>query len=366
MASIANVYEGARLSVSGGDFDNIVNYTTIDSPGRGVFEAYEGSTLNLTDISITRSYPFADAIDVDSESALFFGTIQGTDAQLNMENRSINDSYGAGAVAWTGGTANIVSSVIKESGGLEILDGTTQQGVLNFVNSILYMTGGDNLSQTNRIQAVSGGEANITASSILYDALSTSELCDYVSYECNGMPLTALLDGVLNFDSSVAVPINASLAFPGKDSYHEYTGGDLRADEYSFIGATDAQIASVVRAVFDNLDILTEGDTYDLQDFGGIQFFNDLPAGAFPLRGGVLASVIPYAGSGGVNELINPIDQQPILVDVYGQPRTNAAGYRDIGAVQVPEPQAFSAALLAFAFYRLTLSRRQRRRAKLA
>ena len=93
LASIANVYEGARLSVSGGDFDNIVNYTTIDSPGRGVFEAYEGSTLNLTDISITRSYPFADAIDVDSESALFFGTIQGEDAQLNMENSSINNSY---------------------------------------------------------------------------------------------------------------------------------------------------------------------------------------------------------------------------------------------------------------------------------
>jgi hypothetical protein len=268
-------------------------------------------------------------------------------------------------VAWTGGTANIVSSVIRDAGGLEILDGT-EPGVLNFVNSILYMTGGDDLSQTNRIQAASGGEANITASSILYDALSTSELCDNVSYECNGMPLTALLDGVLNFDSSVAVPINASLAFPGQESYSEYTGGDLRADEYSFIGATDAQSASVVRAVFDKPDILTEGDTYDVQDFEDIQFFNDLPSGAFPLYRGVLAGVIPNAGSGGVNALLNPIDGQPILVDVYGQPRTNAAGYRDIGAVQVPEPQAFSAALLAFAFYRLTQSRRQRRRATLA
>ena len=329
LASISNVYEGAQLSVSGGDFDNIVNYSQTDDTGRGVFEAYAGSTLNLNDISITRSYPFANALDVNNEAALFFGTIQGVDAQLNMENSSINSSYGAGAVAWSGGTANIVSSVIKDAGGLQI-----NQGVLNFVNSILYMTGGDSLSQTNRIQAASGGEANITASSILYDPLSTSVLCTNVSYECNGMPLTALLNGVLNFDSSVAVPINTSLAFPGKDSYREYTGGDLRADQYSFIGATDNQDASAVRALFDNPSILTEGDTYDIQDFGVIQLFNNLPSGAIPLSSGVLASVIPNAGSGGSNELINPIDSTPILLDVYGQPRTHTAGFRDIGAVQ--------------------------------
>ena len=329
LASISNVYEGAQLSVSGGDFDNIVNYSQTDDTGRGAFEAYAGSMLNLNDISITRSYPFANALDVNDEAALFFGTIQGVDAQLNMANSSINSSYGAGAVAWSGGTANIVSSVIKNAGGLQI-----NQGVLNFVNSILYMTGGDSLSQTNRIQAASGGEANITASSILYDPLSTSVSCANVSYECNGMPLTALLNGVLNFDSSVAVAINTSLAFPGKDSYREYTGGDLRADQYSFIGATDNQDASAVRALFDNPSILTEGDTYGLQDNGIIQFFNELPFGAFPLPGGVLAGVIPNADSGSFNELINPIDGQPILVDVYGLPRTNAAGSRDIGAVQ--------------------------------
>ncbi len=197
---------------------NIVNYTFVDAAGRGVFEANTGSTLNLSDISITDSYPFGNAVDVGENAALFFGTIQGEDSQLNMQNSSINSSYGAGEIAWTGGTANVVSSIINDAGGLSISNGT-----LNFVNSILYMTGGDNLSQTSRIQAGFDGEANILASTVLYDALTTrSTGCEIVSYQCNGMPLTAFDGGVLNFTSSAVVPLNAELAFPGKDSYSEF------------------------------------------------------------------------------------------------------------------------------------------------
>ena len=77
------------------------------------------------------------------------------------------------------------------------------------------------LSQTNRIQALVGGEANVLASTVLYDALNTSSNgCDSgIPYGCNGMPLTATAGGVLNFESSVALPLNAGFAFPGKDSY---------------------------------------------------------------------------------------------------------------------------------------------------
>ena len=330
LASFSNVYEGAKLTVSGGSFVNMVNYSQKKATGRGLFEAYAGSTLNLSDISITRSYPFADALDVNAEAALFFGTIQGSDATLNMENSSIRDSYGAGAVAWSGGTVNIVSSVIQNAGGVQIV-----QGALNFVNSILYMTGGDSLSQTNRIQALSSSVANITASSIFYDPLYTSVLCTNVSYQCNGMPLTAGGGSVLNVNSSVALPINTSIGFPGKDSYSEYSSGDLRADQFSFIGATDAQDANAVKTLFDNTAILTTGDTVPLLGSATVQVFDKLPAGAAPSAGGVLVGVIPDAGSGGANELINPIDGQPILVDVYGDPRTDPAGFRDIGAVNL-------------------------------
>ena len=156
LASFAQLHEGAQVSVTGGAFDNMVNYTDIEAAGRPVFQAFTGSTLDLSDISITRSYPFANAVDASLDNALFFGTIQGEDSQLNLENSAIDSDVGAGAVSWNGGTAHIVSSVISDSGGLSIADGATN-GVLNFVNSSLYMTGRDDLSQTQRIHAAFGG-----------------------------------------------------------------------------------------------------------------------------------------------------------------------------------------------------------------
>ena len=230
------------------------------------------------------------------------------------------------------------------------------------------MTGGDDLSQTNRIQAAVGGEANILASTVLYDALATSSNgCGTnppVAYACNGMPLTALLGGVLKFTSSAVIPLNAEFAFPGKNSYSEFTDSDFIAGDYTYIGATPTQDAAKVRSLFDNLAILTEGDTYDLIDADPLfELFNPLPGGAYPLPGGVLTKVIPNAGSGGANELLNPIDGQPILFDVYGNPRTDANGFRDIGAVQVPEPHAFSVALAGFVFYRMASTRQRKRKA---
>jgi hypothetical protein len=237
-------------------------------------------------------------------------------------------------------------------GGLSIADGTTEQGVLNFVNGLLYITGGDDLSQTNRIQAITNGEANILSSSILYYALATNDDCR-VSYSCNGMPLSAVEGGVVNLSSSAVVPLSAEFAFPGKDSYSEFSGGDLVAGAYNYIAATPTQDAAAVKSLFDNVDILTEGDTYPIVDAGAFQFFEPLPGGAYPLLDGVLVGVVPDAGVGGINELINPIDGQPILVDVYGNPRVWRDGTRDIGAVQVPAPAVFPLGLLALIGCRL-------------
>ena len=339
LATFVQANEGSRLTMIGGGFDNMVNYTDVNAAGRSVFQANSGSTLNLSDVSITNSSPFQGTVDASTDYSIFFGVIQGEDSTLNLENSSINDSFGAGAIAWNGGTANVVSSIFNDSGGLSIADGTTEEGVLNLVNSIVYMTGGDDLSQTQRIQAAVGGEANIIASSVLYEASNTSSTgCGTVSYLCSGMPLTATQGGLLNFNSSVALPLNAEFFFPGKDSYSEFSFGNLVAGDYSYIAATQAQDADAVRALFGNLSILTEGLVYDLVETGIPEFpflFGQLPNGAVPLVDGVLVSVIPDATPGGANQLMNPIDGSPITADVFGNPRTNVLGFRDIGAVQV-------------------------------
>ena len=340
LASFIQANDGSTLTVTKGSFVNMVNYTGSEV-GRGVFAARPEATLNLSGISITNDFPFNPVVDAADDFADFFGTIQGEDSQLNLQNSSISDSYGAGAINWLGGNANIVSSVISNSGGLSIIDNESH-GVLNFVNSILYLAGGEDLSQTNRIQAAAGGEANVIASSILYDSLYTSNTSG-VAYDLNGMPLTATLDGLLNIKSSSVVPLNTDLFFPTKDSYSEFSDGNLvAADNYSYIAATGAQDADAVKALFDNSNILTEGLAYNLDEFDGIQAFRPLRGGAYPAFDGVLVGAVPDAGSGGRNELINPIDGQPILFDVFGNPRTRG-GTRDIGAVQaVPEPSSLA------------------------
>ena len=85
-----------------------------------------------------------------------------------------------------------------------------------------------------------------------------------------------------------------------------------------------------------------------------------LPGGASPVAGSVLIGAVPDAAVGGVNELLNPIDGQPILLDVYGNPRTSN-GSRDIGAVQsVPEPSVCVLIVAAGAGWGVVGMRRRR------
>jgi hypothetical protein len=352
LASFAVANEGSTLTTTGGSFTNMVNYTGYS--GRAVFDARTGSTLNLDGISISSHIPFTAPFDITDEYSAFFGTIGGSDSQLNLQNSSIQDSFGAGALSWSGGVANVVSSVFSNAGGLSVVDGRdgngdkTMDGRLNFVNSILYMQGGDNLSETNRIQAASGGEAWIVASSILYNAIATDSSSD-VAYALNGMPLTATYDGVLRFNSSVVVPLNADLMFPGKTSYSEFNTGNLLADDFSYIAATDTQPGDAIKTLFGNNNILTGGKTFNFTSGDPVSVFDPLPWGATPSQQSVLIGVVPDAGPGGANQLINPINGQPILFDVYGHSRTHN-GRRDIGAVQaIPEPSTWILCMAGFA-----------------
>lgn len=326
VGSVATVNEKASLTVRGGSFRNIVNYT--GENGRAAFDSRPGATLNLDRISLSRNFPFGEVVTV-SDVALFSGSIAGGDATLNMQNSTISGSYGAGAIFWTGGTANVVSSILSNSGGLQISDGALQ-GVLNLTNSIVLFDGGESLQQTNRIVATSGGTANVTASTVLYNSLYTDGPAS--PYDGNGMPLTATLDGALNFNSSAVVPLNwdAFWGIDGKISYAEFSGGNLTSDAYSFIAATAVQDRAALQSLFDNTSFFTEGPSFPVINLG-VDFFRALPQGAVPLTTSALINAVPDAD--GDNELVNPIDGTAIDVDVFGYPRTTG-GKRNIGAVQ--------------------------------
>ena len=347
VASLLSVNDKATLSVDGGRYTNIVNYTGVD--GRSAFVANNGATLNLDGIALNKNYPFGDIIAVDNDFVIFNGSVSGLASTLNMQNSTITGSYGAGALNWVGGTANVVSSVLSNSGGLQISGGDGGiVGTLNFTNSILELNDGETMQQTQRILTGPNGMANVEASSILYNSVFSNGSNEPFGYE--GMPLTAAQGGTINFDSSVVVPLNWDDFFAGNDTYIELTGGNLTADEFSFVMATASQDQAALQALFNNASLTTSGDTSAISEITGIDFFESLPQGAVPLTTSPLVDAVSDAGSGGANELLNPIDGQPLLFDVYGSPRTNGLGFRNTGAVQaapVPEPSSWVLAGMA-------------------
>ena len=347
VASLLSVNDKATLSVDGGRYTNIVNYTGVD--GRSAFVANNGATLNLDGIALNKNYPFGDIIAVDNDFVIFNGSVSGLASTLNMQNSTITGSYGAGALNWVGGTANVVSSVLSNSGGLQISGGDGGiVGTLNFTNSILELNDGETMQQTQRILTGPNGMANVEASSILYNSVFSNGSNEPFGYE--GMPLTAAQGGTINFDSSVVVPLNWDDFFAGNDTYIELTGGNLTADELSFVMATASQDQAALQALFNNASLTTSGDTFAISEITGIDFFESLPQGAVPLTTSPLVDAVSDAGSGGANELLNPIDGQPLLFDVYGSPRTNGLGFRNTGAVQaapVPEPSSWVLAGMA-------------------
>lgn len=345
----------ATATLTGATARNTVSY---GSMGRPVFEALDNSLLNLTNVVLDRINP-----DLDSSGAAWSGAIAGSNANLNMVGSTISRAASAaGAVVWSGGVANVVSSIITQSGGLSIAD-DTKAGVLNLVNSLVFVYSSQN-SDIQRLQAILGGELNITASSILQDALYNSyNDCALEPYNCAGKPLTALDGGSINLKQSLVSLLNPDLIPTGKDSYSEAalgyaSGGNIVALDSVWIQPTPTQSAASLQTLLDNPALLTAGLPLVLDDLGGgVTAYLPLPNGAYPNPTGPLINQI--ANADGANQLLSPIDGSVISTDVLGNPRTRM-GLRDIGALQftpVPGPLPLAGAAAAFGW-----SRRLRRR----
>jgi hypothetical protein len=355
--------DGSTASLSDATARNSVSYGQQDP--RSVFEAKANSTLNLSQVALERINPELFGIGPAWE-----GAISGVNATLNMVRSSINQAAAAvGAVVWSGGVANVVSSLISESGGLSVSDdiqqGVTRQGVMNLVNSLVRVSAQD--SDIQRLQAFGGGELNITASSILQDVLDNSyNGCNNDAYACAGKPLTAFDGGTITLKQSYVSLINGM--FPGliPAGVPSYSNADLGSDSPGQLVALDSvwlqtttnQSAADLQSLFSNPGLLTSGLPLPLQDLGGgLSAYYPWRAGAVPNPNGPLIDQISDAD--GINQLINPIDGSPILLDVFGKPRTRN-GQRTIGAVQsvnVPAPLPLAGATVALAW-----SRRLRRR----
>jgi hypothetical protein len=131
------------------------------------------------------------------------------------------------------------------------------------------------------------------------------------------------------------------------------SGGQLVALDSVWLQTTPHQSAAALRTLFGNPDLLTDGAPLLLEDLGGgLSAYLPWPASADPNPNGPLIDQISVAN--GANPLLNPIDGTPILLDVFGNPRTSN-GFRTIGAVQttgVPAPLPLAGATATLAWSR--------------
>ena len=354
-----NIGKGANVLVRN---SIIRNMGAFGDPNRPVFSVSDDSTLSLLGITIknvNRYYPVVGGFEF-----LWYPMISGINASLNIQ-KSILDLYISatdGAVDWKGGVVNVVSSQILGRG-LSISDGL-KAGVLNMVNSVFRPVDD---SSTARIQSYNGGEANVIASTIQFDASFTSDVpkpsnpffsCPS-NYRCNGAPLQAFTGGMINLESSAVSVLSTDDARIGNPYSNTYDGlaGTLTADRQTYVQPVTNQDSTALKSLFGQPDLLTTGVPYALDTSNPFTpLYFDLPAGGIPLAAGPLINVITDAD--GANQLINPIDGSVITTDVFGNPRT-ANGLRDVGAVQasVPGPLPVLGCGAAFGW-----SRRLRRR----
>ncbi|MBW2543708.1 MAG: fibronectin type III domain-containing protein [Deltaproteobacteria bacterium] len=273
--------------------------------------------LVIRNTTVEDGYSFRSTIYAGDSYYVFAGVIAGS-GNLVMENVSLIDNMAAGAIAWNSGEVKIVSSRFVESGGVQILDGKAL-----IVNSAIDL--GTNLGDSwNSIVAGPGGEIDLIASTV------------YVGFhgdppDLEGQPLHAAGGSIRLVESAVyggatAATIGAPLE--GR-AYYASLGGTFVADNFSWVSPVDDQDASVLRELFQNDLLRTEppGLSQDL----AVSY----PQSITPIAPGELIDVIDDAGPGGTHELMNPIDGDPILHDVLGNPRVDANGRRNIGAVQL-------------------------------
>jgi hypothetical protein len=350
--------EGSTASLSDATARNSVSYG--QQVARSVFEAMANSTLNLSQVALARINPELFGIGPAWE-----GAISGVNATLNMVRSSISQAaLAVGSVVWSGGVANVVSSLISESGGLSVSD-DTQPGVMNLVNSLVSVSAQN--SNIQRLQAILGGELNITASSILQDVIdNTYNSCNSDPYFCAGKPLTAFQGGKITLKQSYVSLINAQDGINAQDElipkgvlsysdalYGPSDSGSLVALDSVWLQTTPNQSATDLQSLFGNASLLTSGIPLILEDFGGgVTAYLPLPNGAYPNPTGPLIDQISDAN--GANQLLNPIDGSVISVDVLGNPRTRQ-GLRNIGALQfapVPGPLPLAGAAAALAWSR--------------
>jgi hypothetical protein len=242
------------------------------------------------------------------------------DGRLDIVRSRLIGNQAAGAFLW-GGTANVVSSQFIDSGGL-----LHYGGALRFVNSTQYVARGRlGPSDTNTIGL--GSDAVFEASSIS----GYSYGCPYCPTDTDALVFRVTGGNVRLRSTAVGNTAERPETSP---LVRVMNGGSLTADALTWMQPTALQDGAALIALTGQASLLTAPPGL-LEN--GNQLIDYYPAPVAPLLGtagtpGVLIDAVPDAN--GANQLIDPITSTPLTTDVFGNPRVDGNGRRNIGAIQ--------------------------------
>jgi hypothetical protein len=326
---IARVFENASLLME----DVTVNETwaTYRCLAFPIIQADNGATVTLRDSAFNEYYNWSRL--VTAQAAAFVGDSAAGD--LTIENCVLRDLLPLipqPGIFWGGapGTQiNIVSTVGDFARGVHAWgDAET-----NVVNSLwMNDTPLDTPFPNDGFRNESTGDMNIIASTLFWN----SDVCDLEcqAFAGTGIP-TYFIDrfgtGLINISQSA---IGFNFVINGSNTVRtlqDQSTGGFTADQYTWIEPTNVQGATELITITGQGSLLTGSPAFNTP-----QTFPDptlLERIGTPTTGGVLINKVPDAGTGGANELINPIDGSPLTEDVFGNPRVDGTT-RNIGAVQ--------------------------------
>jgi len=302
-----------------------------------IISAMEGASVTLRDTLFRDYYNFnritAGYLTSPAIAGVNAGDLVIEDSRFEDINATKSDRVSS--VYWTGAgdsKVNIVSSIFNDAGGVQVADGVSETNIVNSIwNNFEY----DTAHEADRFRNGSGGDMNIIASTLMWN----SDECDLDCNDPNAIDyyfFERLGSGQINFEGS-AVGINyvvPETTTPSVLTLFDAGTGGFSADAYTWMQPTVLQDADTLKTITGQGLLLTDPVAFNTPLF--TEFLIPLVT---PAPGGQLIDVIPYAGSGEANELINPVTGSPILLDALGNPRVEEVApfdfRRNIGAIQL-------------------------------
>jgi hypothetical protein len=183
---------------------------------------------------------------------------------------------------------------------------------------------------------------NLMGSTFLFIELKCDPICQ--GFGSPGYFYSTIPGGAINFrQSAVGVGWPGAAAGVALLKALSVNPNIFSADQYTFMQPDGpSNTPAALQAITHQPLLLTTGPAFSTDP-------PNFTAGnwAMPLTPGVLIGAVPNAGPGGANELKSPVDNLPILLDVFGNPRVDTNNNtRNIGALQLsPTPVLFLGAV---------------------